>query len=385
MKKKILFITGSRSDFYIQKPIIDAVKSAPFLKDVLIITGSHLSKRFGNTKSEFSNEKYNVVAKIKNLVISDHYSARLKSASNQLQKLIKVIEDVKPHFIIAPFDREKSITSALAGAYLHIPVAHLGAGDRTRFNIDGVIRHSVTKLSNIFFCSTKESAKRVIKLGEEKWRVFNVGHTATDRYKSIKNISYSYLSKYLRLNFKKEPLIVFIQHPVSNWLSKTKKHFRISLSAIDSLNFPTVIIGSNSDPGNVVMRSEYKKFKFKNKKIIYYENIPEKIFINIMKKSSLIIGNSSLGVSEAPLLKIPVVNVGLRQKDRENAGNIIFVAHNKSAIIKAARKSLFNKNYIKKIKKIKNPYRNSDSAKKIVKILTKIKINERLINKKITY
>ena len=87
MKKKILFITGSRSDFYIQKPIIDAVKSAPFLKALLVITGSHLSKRFGYTKSEFLNQKYNVVAKIKNLVISDNYSARLKSASNQLQKL----------------------------------------------------------------------------------------------------------------------------------------------------------------------------------------------------------------------------------------------------------------------------------------------------------
>ena len=383
--KKVLFITGSRSDFYIQKPIIDAVKRSPFLSPLLVVTGSHLSKKFGNTKKELLNGKYKIVATIRNLVVHDDYAARLTSASNQLTKLIKVVKKVQPDFIIAPYDREESITAALVGAYMHIPVVHLGAGDRTRFNIDGVIRHSVTKLSNLFFCSTKKSTERVIKLGEEKWRVFHVGSTAGDRYKTVKNLSLSYLSKYLKLDIGKEPLLVFIQHPVSNWLNKTKKHIKVSLSSIDELNMPTVVIRSNSDPGTIAIKSQYNKFKFKNKKVRYFENIPENIFVNIMKKASVLIGNSSMGVSEAPLLKLPVVNIGMRQKDRQNAGNIIFVPHNKSKIIRAVRKSLFDRKYLQKIKRLKNPYGANGAANKMARILSKIPINKKLINKRITY
>jgi len=384
-KRKILFITGSRSDFYIQKPILDVVKKSTFLSLLLIVTGSHLSKKFGFTINEILKEKYNIVAKIKNLVVSDNPLARLKSASKQLSKLVEVISRTKPDIMIAPFDREESITIAVAGAYTNIPVVHLGAGDRTRFNIDGIIRHSVTKLSNIFFCFTKESAKRVVRLGEEKWRVHTVGHTAAYRYKNTKSVSKSYLSQYLNLNIKNEPLIIFIQHPVSNWLKTTKKNFKTTLHAIDELNLPTIIIGPNSDPGNLAMKLQYLKFKFSNKKVKYFKNLPEKIFINVIKKSSVLLGNSSMGVLEAPLVKLPVVNVGLRQKDRQNAGNILFVTCNKNKIIKAIKKSLYNKKYLKKIKSLKNPYGVYGAPEKVVKVLSKISINDKLISKKITY
>ena len=384
-KRKILFITGSRSDFYIQKPILDAVKKSNFLSLLLIVAGSHLSKKFGFTINEILKEKYNIVAKIKNLVVSDNPVARLKSASKQLSKLVEVISHTKPDMMIAPFDREESITIAVAGAYTNTPVVHLGAGDRTRFNIDGIIRHGVTKLSSISFCFTKESAKRVARLGEEKWRIHTVGHTAAHRYKNTKPLSKSYLSKYLNLNIKNEPLIIFIQHPVSNWLKTIKKNFKTTLHAIDELNLPTIIIGPNSDPGNLAMKLQYVKFKFSNKKVKYFNNLPEKIFINVIKKSSVLLGNSSMGILEAPLVKLPVVNVGLRQKDRQNAGNILFVTCKKNKIIKAVKQSLYNKKYQKKIKSLKNPYGAYDAPKKIVKILSKISINDKLISKKITY
>ena len=113
--------------------------------------------------------------------------------------------------------------------------------------------------------------------------------------------------------------------------------------------------------------------------------MPEKIFVNVIKKASVLVGNSSMGVLEAPLIKLPVVNVGLRQKDRQNAGNIIFVACNKQKIITAVKKSLYNKQYLNKIKRLKNPYGTYGAADKMVKILSKISINEKLISKKITY
>ena len=165
-----------------------------------MVTGAHLSKKFGKSLDEIVKGKYNIIARIKNLKISDNRISRLNSASIQLMSLTKVIKKFRPDLILSPFDREESITTAIAGAYMNIPVAHLGAGDRTRVNIDGVIRHGVTKLSNIFFCFTPENAKRVIKMGEEKWRVYNVGHTAVERYENSKLISNSDLSEYFKLN-----------------------------------------------------------------------------------------------------------------------------------------------------------------------------------------
>ena len=385
MKKKVLFITGSRADYFIQKPLMNEIKKSKILEPHLIVTGSHLSKKFGYSIREIIKDKFKIIAKIKNIVVSDKQSSRIESLSLQLLKLVKIVKKNNPDLIIAPYDREEAVNASLIGSYMNIPVAHLGAGDKTSFNVDGIIRHSVTKLASISLCFTKKNYERVIKLGEEKWRVFNVGHTAVDRYSSNKEIKKNKLLKLLGLKIKKsDPILLFIQHPVSNWVEKSKKHINVSLDAINELNLPTIILKSNSDPGSVIFKKEIKKYKFTNKKIKYFEYLKEDIFINLVKNTSVLIGNSSMGVLEAPLLNLPVVNVGLRQKGRQNAGNIKFVAHNKKLIIDAVKKSIFDKKYIKKIKNSKNPYNNS-SSKKIVRILSRMILKPNLINKKITY
>ena len=385
MLKKILFITGARSDFYIQKPIIDECLKSKFLKPQIIITGSHLYKQFGKSQNEIlrNYKKKNIlVKKIKNLIIKDEHKARALGLSVQLKKVIEIIMKIKPDILVAPFDREEAVSIAIAGSYLRIPVAHLGAGDKTDYNVDGVVRHAVSKLSNLFFCFTNENAERLFKMGENKKFIFKVGHTAADRFRHVKNIKSLKLQKYLKLKFINRPLIVFIQHPVSNFLKETKKHIRESFKALDELNLPTIVIRSNSDPGTIIIKNEFKNFKFKkNNYIRFFENLPEEIFVNVIKKSALLIGNSSMGVLEAPILGKSVVNIGLRQVGRQNANNIIFVKNKKKDIINATNKVLKLKN----VKKFNRIYSSPGASKKIIKILEKIKINEKLLNKKIRY
>ena len=385
MHKKILFITGARSDFYIQKPIIDECLKSKLLKPQIIVTGSHLSKQFGKSKNEIlkNYEKKNIlIKKIKNLIIKDKYEARALGLSVQLKKIIEIVLKIKPDILVAPFDREEAASIAIAGSYLRIPVAHLGAGDKTDYNVDGVVRHAVSKLSNLFFCFTKENAERLFKMGENKKFIFKVGHTAADRFKSIKKIKSLKLEKYLKLKFINQPLIIFIQHPVSNFLKETKKHIRESFKALDEINLPTLVIRSNSDPGTIIIKNEFKNFKFKkNNRIRFIENLPEEIFVNVFRKSSLIIGNSSMGVLEAPILGKNVVNIGLRQVGRQNANNIIFVKNRAKDIINATNKVL----KLKRKKKFNSIYSNQGASKKIVKVLEKIKIDEKLLNKKIRY
>ena len=154
-KRKIIFTTGIRSDFYIQAPIISSVNNHPDLECNLIVTGAHLSKHHGNTVDEIKKLKYKIIAEVKNLIFSDLLSSRIEGLANQLATIIEIFKKEKPDIVIAPYDREESMSVALAAVYMNIPVVHLGAGDRTRVNIDGIIRHSVSKLSHLFFVTTQ--------------------------------------------------------------------------------------------------------------------------------------------------------------------------------------------------------------------------------------
>tara|TARA_B100000575_G_C23121696_1_gene649236 strand:+ start:442 stop:1599 length:1158 start_codon:yes stop_codon:yes gene_type:complete len=385
MIRKVLFITSIRSDFYIQKSFINAVKKNKKLKELVIVAGAHLSKKFGYTYNEVKKNNFNIIARIDNLVVSDKLEARVIGLSNQLQKLIKIVSKHKPHFIVSPYDREESLTMAIVGVYLNIPVIHLGAGEKTSVNVDGIVRHSVSKLSHIFFTFSKENKKRLIKLGEDEWRVYNVGHTSKERFLNAKYMTYSYLNKILKTELKKK-YIILIQHPVSNWLEKTKSHITTTLQSIDKFNMQTFIILSNSDPGSQIISREVKSFKFKkNKNVKYFNNLEEDTFVNLFKNASMIIGNSSAGILEAHHFNIPVVNIGLRQTDRQNYGNVLFVKHSVSSIINGMNKSLYDKKYINKINKIKDPNARLNPGKKMASILSRIDISDKLINKKLTY
>ena len=188
-KRKILFITAVRSEFYIQKPILDAVRNHQKLECLLIISGAHLQNNNAGCINEIKENGYKIVAKIDNLDREDKLKGRLRGLSNQLNKLVDIVDKVKPDVIIAPYDREEALTMAICGAYLEIPVVHIGAGDKTLVNVDGVVRHSVTKLSNFMMTATEESKSRVISMGVDKGNVFNTGHAGIGRFKNIEKLS----------------------------------------------------------------------------------------------------------------------------------------------------------------------------------------------------
>jgi len=384
-KRKILFTTGIRSDFYIQDTIMSAVEEHPDLECGVIVTGAHLSKKLGYTIDEIKKKKYKIVGKINNLVISDKPSSRVKGAAIQLTKLIDIFEKEKPDIVIAPYDREEAIMVALAGVYMNIPVAHTGAGDNTHYNVDGIIRHSATKLSHIIFTSTKDAADRVLEMCEEKKRVYHVGSPLVDRFKNVQKISRREVGEYFQIDIKNKPLIVNLQHPVSNELKHVDKTLKMTMRALNEINLPTVIIYPNSDPGRNAMVKVIAEYKFNNKNVIKIKNIPELYFVNLMRQASVLVGNSSMGICEAPAIKLPVVNVGNRQTGRENAGNVIFVPHQTAKIVAGINKCLSDKGFRNKVNKCKNPYEKGNAGKNIANILAKIKIDDALINKRFNF
>ena len=371
-KRKILFITAVRSEFYIQKPILDAVRNHQKLECLLIISGAHLQNNNAGCINEIKENGYKIVAKIDNLDREDKLKGRLRGLSNQLNKLVDIVDKVKPDVIIAPYDREEALTMAICGAYLEIPVVHIGAGDKTLVNVDGVVRHSVTKLSNFMMTATEESKSRVISMGVDKGNVFNTGHAGIDRFKNIEKLSKLQIYKYFDFQDISKPLVLFIKHPVSGEIEKSAHQMKVSLDALNSLMMPVIIIKPNSDPGRKKMVSVLDSYEFSYKEVRIVDNIPESIFVNVLRLSNVLVGNSSMGVIEAPYFNLPVVNIGKRQSGRENAGNIIFVNHNIKEIVSAINKSVFNKNHRENIKNIKSPYGNGGTGIKIAKILSEL-------------
>lgn len=382
--RKILAVTGIRSEYDIMSSVYAAIARNPILNLKLIVTGAHLSPSYGNTINEIRDDGFEVVDEIESLLNSDSSSSRVKGLGIQLQSMVQTVLRESPHVLMVLGDREEAMTTALLGAYMNIPVAHLCGGDRAIGNVDDQVRHAVTKLSHIHFVTNEESKERILKLGEEDFRVFNVGNPGLDRLLSCPVLSHESLSNKIGFNFlPNDPLIVLIQHVISTESGFAYDQMKSSLEAIKDLKIKTVIIYPNSDSGGQeIIRAirEYENLPF----VKVAKNLPRLEFVNLLRHASCLLGNSSAGILEAPLLKLPVINVGNRQRGRLHSSNVEFVSHNKNEIIEAVKKAIFDQKYRKKVSECANPYGNGDASEKIASILASLDLNKFLL-KDITY
>lgn len=386
MKKRlVLAVTGIRSEYDIMSSVFQSIKNHPELNLNVVVTGAHLSENFGYTVDEIEKDGFEIVDRIESLLSGNQESLRIKGLGIQIQGLVQTVMRIKPDFLLVLGDREESIATALVSTYMNIPLVHIAGGDRVVGNIDDQIRHSVTKLAHIHLTTNKESKDRVILLGEQRFRVHNVGNPGLDRLVKTKKLSQSQLSKNLNFELTKdEPYIVLIQHALSSEVDQAYQQMKITLEAVKQMGLKTIISFPNSDAGGMeIIRAinEFERLPF----IYTAKNIPRLEFVNLLRGAACLIGNSSAGILEAPLLKIPVVNIGNRQKGRLHSENVEFVAHNKTKIIRAINKAIHDKKYMAIVQKCTNPYGNGKSSDKIAEIISSVKIDDKLLIKDITY
>jgi len=385
MKRKILAVTGIRSDYDILSAVLKAIKTHPDLSLGVVVTGAHLSDNYGLTKTLIVGDQLNIVDEIESLLNADTDSARVKGLGIQIQGLVQTVVRERPDFLLVLGDREESISTALVGSYLNIPVAHIAGGDRVIGNVDDQVRHAVTKLAHLHFTTNAQSAERVLKLGEQPFRVFNVGNPGLDRLLSVPFLTAEQLSK--RLDFPlvdDEPLLLVIQHVISTEINEAYDQMTQTLAAVAELEIKTILSYPNSDAGGQQMIKaiqEYSSLPF----LYTAKNIPRLEFVNLFRRASCLLGNSSAGILEAPLLKLPVVNVGNRQKGRLHAENVKFVPHDCKLIVNAVKQATYDSKYIKSLANCSNPYGDGKSSQRIADILASIDINDTFLIKDITY
>lgn len=384
-KRCVLGVTGIRSEYDIMSSVFRAIDEHPSLNLQLAVTGAHLSDAFGYTIDEIRTDGFVVADEIESLLNGDRASFRVKGLAIQLQGLVQTVARINPDVLLVLGDREEAMTTALVGAYMNIPVAHIAGGDRVIGNVDDQIRHAVTKLAHLHFVTNSESKERILRMGEQPFRIFDVGNPGLDRLLEVPVIEAMELSR--RLGFSivdGEPLVMLIQHVISTEIEQAYEQMKVSLEAVKDLGIKTVLSYPNSDAGGQQMIRairEYESLPF----IYTAKNIPRLEFVNLMRRASCLLGNSSAGILEAPMLKLPVINVGNRQRGRLHAENVQFVAHDKNCIIKCLRRAIFDLGYRESVARCSNPYGDGQSSARIADILATITLDDKLLVKDITY
>ena len=380
MKKKILFVTERRADYSKLYPVLKQIEKSKKFDYYLVVTGTHLLKKHGYTINEIKKDGIKIYKKFKMFEEknNDSPATMTEGFGIAITNLTKIIKTLKPDLIFSGFDIGANFAAAIIGAHMNIHVAHLEGGEITG-TIDESIRHSISKFSHIHFTSNNDASKRLEKMGEISKNIFTVGNPSLDTIKAIKIISKKELEKEFCVDFKK-PLLLLVQHTVTSEINEIGKYFLETINAINETNYQCIVILGNSDAG-----SEKIKKIIKNSNILNYENLPFQKYISLLNYSSVIIGNSSSGIMEAPFLHIPSINIGTRQEGRSNTTSIINVKYNKKAIKKAIKKAVQDKKFLESIKKQKNQHGNGNASKKIINILEKLNLQKISIQKKLAY
>jgi UDP-hydrolysing UDP-N-acetyl-D-glucosamine 2-epimerase len=380
-KRKILYITGTRADYGLIKSVLKEIEKHPKLELDIVATGMHLMEEFGMTINEIKKDEFKIY-EIDATYETDNKESMPNFIGKFTQLLTKKVKEIKPDIILLLGDRGEMLAGAIVGAYLTIPVAHIHGGEITS-TVDEFLRHAITKLAHIHFPATENSAERIIKMGEDPSNVFIVGAPGLDSILNKKSIEQEDLAK--KYNFDlSTPILLVVQHPVTTEVNDALNQIHETLEAILELKYQTILIYPNADAGGrkmIDVIKEYGKYQF----IKTFKSIPYKEYLSLMRIASAMVGNSSSGIIEAPSFGLPVVNIGSRQEGRQRAENVIDVDYDKEQIKAAIKKALYDEDFKEKVKNCENPYGDGKAGVRIADVLSKIKIDKKLLQKRLAY
>ena len=378
MKRKILAITGIRSEYDILYPVLETMQQNDNFELKLVISGAHLSDWHGNTAKKIEEDGFEVADRIDCLLMTNRKTQRAKGVGILIQTLAQTVERVNPDFILFVGDREECIAATVVGNYMNVLVAHIGGGDPVYGNADDPIRFAASKLAHIHFVTAMPYVENLKRIGEEEFRIFFVGNPAYASIVKIGKTSLEEMSKLLNFNISDGRYIVLLKHPLSSEKENTYKQIKITLQAIDEFakenNIKVIGIYPNTDPGSYDIVNAIEEMD--SAKIKFFKTLPKNLFVNLMRNSLALAGNSSMGFLEAPFYKLPAVNIGNRQMGRLNAGNVEFVDYDIELIKEKLYKACFDKVYRKYIVDLENPYGDEKAPEKIKNILLSIDLND---------
>lgn len=368
MKRKICVVTGTRAEYGLLYWLMKEIESTDELELQIIATGMHLSPEFGLTYKEIEKD-FKIDKKIEMLLSSDTSIGISKSMGLSQISFADAFEDLKPDIIVVLGDRYEIFSAVSTAMISRIPIAHLHGGETTEGAFDEAIRHSITKMSHLHFTATEEYKNRVIQLGEQPNRVFNVGGMGIENIKRLKLLSRDEFEKSIEFKLNKKNILVTF-HPVTLEDSTAKEQFQEVLNAIDELEDTNIIFTkANSDTDGRIINQMIDEYVSKNsKKSTGFTSLGQLRYLSALQYVDAVVGNSSSGLAEAPSFKIGTINIGDRQKGRIKAKSVIDSEANKTSILKSFSK-LYSKEFQELLKESENPYGDGIASRKIIEII----------------
>ncbi|MEW6386700.1 MAG: UDP-N-acetylglucosamine 2-epimerase [Thermodesulfobacteriota bacterium] len=381
-KRHICFYTGKRGGFNHLVPLLELISQDPDCRYSLIATDMHLSPAFGETINEVSRWAENVYT-VETLMDRDSKVSRAKSIGIGIMGIADLLERLAPDLVLAVGDRGEVLALVICAVELNIPVVHLFGGDVSQGGVDEVVRHAITKMANLHLTSNNDSANRIIKMGEEEWRVHNVGSPVLDLIKQKRYTPPEVIRDRFKLNLD-APILVLLQHSVTWQVEQAEFQIRQTMEAIDSLGYQTVAIYPCSDPGCQDIIKVLQEYTSKDY-FQLHKNVDFPDFWGLLNVARAFVGNSSAGLMEAPSFHLPFINIGIRQEGRLRADNVIDVDHDQAQISAALQQALFDAEFRAKVQKCASPYGDGRAAARILAILKQVRLDDKLIRKKMTY
>ncbi len=372
-------VTVARSDYGIYRPVLQRIEEEPELDLHLFVAGMHLSPEFGMTVQAIEEDGFEIGDRVEMLLSSDLPEGIAKSMGLGTIGFAQAYARFRPDILMVLGDRFEMHAAVVAALPFNIPVAHIHGGELTEGAIDDAIRHSITKMSHLHFVATETYARRVIQMGEEPWRVVVSGAPGLDNLHDIELLDREALEKQYNVNLQ-DPFLLVTYHPVTLEYEQTRSQIDALLDALEKTDVTLVFTYPNADTGSRLIVERVRDFVADHQRAYFLVNLGTQGYFSMMNHAAAMVGNSSSGIIEAASFKLPVVNIGHRQKGRVRGKNVIDVGYSKEEILDGIEQATAP-SFQWAISNLINPYGDGQAVERIVGKLRQVELDQSLLLK----
>ena len=382
-KRRICVVTTSRADYGLLHWLMKAIDEDPALELQVVATGMHLCPEFGLTYRKIEEDGFAIARKVEMVLSGDTEASVVKSVGVGLMSFAVVYEDLKPDIVVVLGDRYELFSVTIPALLMRIPIAHIHGGETSQGAADEAVRHSLTKMASIHFPATEEYRKRIIQMGEDPRFVFNFGAPGLDWIQRLPLLKRAELGK--RLDFDLSGKVAMVTyHPVTLEGDAWKPQIEQLLRAIQGSGIKAIFTKANADAHGRMINLKIGQFCEEHpERFRLYDNLGQVLYLSCVKNLDLMIGNSSSGIVEAPSFRMPVVNIGDRQRGRIKAGNVIDVGNSENEIHRGIERAV-SESFRREIASVQNPYDKYGDGKvsdRIKETLKKVDLSSNLLKK----
>jgi UDP-hydrolysing UDP-N-acetyl-D-glucosamine 2-epimerase len=367
-------VVGSRANYSSIKSAMRAIQKHPQLELQLIVGASAVLDRYGAVVKLIKSDGFEPDDELYMLLEGETPATMVKSTGLGLIELSTKFEKMKPDIVVTVGDRFETMATTIAAAYMNIPIAHTMGGEVSG-TIDESIRHAVTKFSHIHFPASRDAAARIVKLGEREDMVFMVGCPRIDLIADTLNDNTIKVGPELfetgvgnKIDMDK-PFAIVLQHPVTTEYGEGEKQMWATLEAVEAADLQAIVLWPNADAGSEDIARAIRRWREQERdgKMHFFKNLPVEIYVKLLQKTSVLVGNSSSGIRDSAFIGTPVVNIGSRQAGRERGANVLDAEPDKAAITAAIKKQLAHGRY-----QMDDVYGDGKAGERIAETLAKL-------------